>query len=112
MAKKCRLCGGLAKSCGKNIYGEEVYECTICLEPGHHSRFDDVTLFTEITKSPEALAEKVVYFDGLGFTSPFIDISYFVNRVHEAIDEEKYFKARDKAIAATVAKLNEVIEYE
>lgn len=50
MAKQCRLCGGLAQSCGKNIYGEEVYECTICHEPGHHSRFEETTAFAEREK--------------------------------------------------------------
>jgi hypothetical protein len=112
MSKKCTLCGGVVVFVGKNIFGENVYECMLCKEPGHHSRFDDVTLFTQVTQSPEALAEKVVYRDGLIFTSPFIDVSYFVSKVHEAIDEKKYFKARDKAIAATVVKLNEVVEHE
>jgi hypothetical protein len=112
MAKQCRLCGGLAQSCGENIFGEDVYECTLCKEPGHHSKFDDVTLFTEITKSPEALAEKVVYRDGLIFTSPFIEEMFDISKEQGETTEEKYFKARDKAIAATVAKLNEVVEHE
>lgn len=112
MSKQCRLCGGLAEFVGKNVFGEEVYECTTCHETGHHSRFKEITLFTQVTESPEALAEKVVYLDGLGFTSPFIDDSFFVGKEQGAIYQEKYFKARDKAIAATVAKLNEVIEHE
>ena len=70
------------------------------------------TVFDHITKSPEALAEKVVYLDGIGFTSPFIDDAYFVGKEKDESREERYFKARDKAIAATIAKLNEVIEHE
>jgi hypothetical protein len=59
MSKKCTLCGGIVAFVGKNVFGEDVYECMLCKEPGHHSKFDDVTLFTEITKSPEVLVEKL-----------------------------------------------------
>jgi hypothetical protein len=109
MSKKCTLCGGLVAFVGKNVFGEDVFECMLCKEPGHHSRFDDVTLFTQVTQSPEALAEKVVYRDGLIFKSPFIEEMFDISKEQGETREEKYFKARDKAIAATVAKLNEVV---
>lgn len=112
MAKQCRLCGGIVERCGTNVFGEDVYECTLCHEPGHHSRFEDVTLFTQVTQSPETLAEKVVYRDGLIYKSPFIDEMFDVTLEQGENIEEKYFKARDKAIAATVEKLNKVIDYE
>lgn len=50
MSKKCTLCGGIAEPCGKNVFGEDVYECTLCHEPGHHSRFKEITAFAEREK--------------------------------------------------------------
>jgi hypothetical protein len=50
MAKQCRLCGGLAQSCGENIFGEDVYECSICKEPGHAFRFKETNSFAEREK--------------------------------------------------------------
>ena len=105
MPKQCKLCGGIAKFVGKNVIGEDVYECTICKEPGHHSRFDDVTLFTEITKSPEALAEKLVYAVSYHWEMEF---RYTSN----LISGRKRFDTKEEAIAATLAKLNEKIDYE
>lgn len=102
MTKKCILCGGVAELCGKNIFGEDVYECTVCHEPGHHSRFDDVTLFTEITKSPEALAEKLVYCEK---PERFCECASWCSLL---LGKVSYAK-KAEAIAATVAKLNEVI---
>jgi hypothetical protein len=43
MAKQCRLCGGLAEFVGKNVFGVDVYECSICKEPGHSFRFKETT---------------------------------------------------------------------
>lgn len=101
MAKQCRLCGGLAQSCGENVFGEDVYECTICKEPGHHSRFEDVTLFTQITESPEVLAEKLVYCEE---PERFCENASWRSVL---LGKVSYAK-KAEAIAATVAKLKEV----
>lgn len=116
MPKQCRLCGGIAEPCGENVFGEDVYECKNCKETGHHSRFEDVTLFTEITKSPEVLAEKSVYAHECcripdGATSPFIDEIFWFDDEKGDTWDERFDSAWEKAIAATVAKLNEVIEH-
>lgn len=50
MAKQCRLCGGVAELCGKNIYGEDVYKCRTCKETGHHSRFKEINSTDEREK--------------------------------------------------------------
>lgn len=105
MPKKCILCGGAAELCGKNIFGEDVYECTVCHEPGHHSRFEDVTLFTEITKSPEARAEKLVYCEE---PERFCENASWRSVL---LGKVSYAK-KAEAIADTVAKLKEVVEHE
>ena len=50
MPKQCRLCGGLAEFVGKNVFGVDVYECSICKEPGHVFRFKEITAFAEREK--------------------------------------------------------------
>lgn len=83
-----------------------------CCEVCRWEDKDHPSLFYQITRSPEALAEKVVYLDGIAFTSPFIDDSYIVGKEKGESWEERYFKARDKAIAATVDELNKVVGHE
>ena len=64
------------------------------------------TLFDYITTSPEVLAEKLVYcvkfvtVGGNGFERWYSTLLPF--------DKDIYFYSREKAIAATVAKLKEV----
>ena len=72
-----------------------------------------MTIFHHITASPEVLAEKLVYMDyPIGYTSNIIDDVFPLDEEQGETREEKYYKARDKAIAATLAKLNEEIDYE
>lgn len=74
------------------------------------------TLFNRITQSPEVLAEETVYMDYnydkqmCGFTTPFIDEMFLIEEQPGKCHEEKYFCARNKAIAATVEKLKEFVE--
>jgi hypothetical protein len=104
MAKQCRLCGGLAEFVGKNVFGVDVYECSICKEPGHAFRFKETTLFAEITKSPEVLAEKLVYCEE---PERFCENASWCSLL---LGKVSYAK-KAEAIAATVAKLNEVVEH-
>jgi hypothetical protein len=103
MSKICPLCGGVAVLAGNNLLGEDVYECTICHEPGHYSRFkEDATVFHKITRSPEVLALQLVHImvcehdtSIKGWTSNIIfDV----------------FETYEEAIAATVARLKEVCD--
>ena len=103
MSKICPLCGGVAVKIGKNLLSEDVYECTLCHEPGHHSRFkEDATIFNRITASLEVLAEEFV---GLIFDHRFTSkYRYFSKLTRE------FYDTKPEAIAATVAKLKEVEE--
>ena len=99
MNKICPLCGGVAVLSGKNFLNEDVYECTVCHEPGHHSRFKEKTVFDKITESVEKLAGKLVYYASvkigretrLGWLS--------------TITGDRFYYLREEAIAATVAEL-------
>lgn len=101
MSKKCPLCGGVAVLSGKNFLDEDVYECTFCHEPGHHSRFKEQTVFDHITESVEALAEKLVYY--------YLQIPHFtvdLVEVHRStIIPHLTFESKEEAISATVEEL-------
>lgn len=103
MSKKCHYCGGNAELIGKNWDNEDVFRCKKCGKQGRDDRFSDrPTLFHRITASPEVLAEKLTYWQydpdqsRCGWTNSIIAGELYKN-YHEAI-------------AATVAKLNEVAE--
>jgi hypothetical protein len=107
MSKQCRLCGGLAEFVGKNVFGEDVYECTICKETGHHSRFDDITLFTEITKSPEVLAETYVHQMWNAFNGNYKWTSTLLTKRYPNKANLLLFDSKEEAIQATIAELEE-----
>jgi hypothetical protein len=103
MSKICPLCGGVAVIAGKNLLGEDVYECTLCHEPGHYSRFkEDATVFRKITQSPEVLAPALVH---IIVCEEDISLKGWTSNVVMDV-----FETYEEAIAATVAKLKEVAE--
>lgn len=65
-----------------------------CGQLGMSEKFPKMTVFQQITQSPEVLAEKLVFWEG-GWTSRFIQFTS---------------TNREEAIAATVMKLKEVAE--
>lgn len=72
------------------------------------------TVFDQITPSPEVLAEKSVYAHECcripdGATSPFIDEIFWFDDEKGDTWDERFDSAWEKAIAATVAKLKEVV---
>jgi hypothetical protein len=67
------------------------------------------TVFKTITTSPEVLAEKLVYCVPV----PLFDFGAGLERwytVFSPFDNNKYFRTKEEAFAATVAKLKEVEE--
>jgi hypothetical protein len=67
------------------------------------------TLFDRITTSPEVLAEKLVYCVPV----PLFDFGAGLERwytVFSPFDNNKYFRTKEEAIAATVEKLKEVCD--
>ena len=101
MSKMCTLCGSTdVVPCGNNLFGEPMLMCNNCKEPGVVAKFEDCTVFQQITQSPETLAEKLVYH---GVTS--WDDEFYASTICNEI-----YKTRAEAIAATVAMLKEVAE--
>lgn len=109
MNRKCPKCGNVNTLLPQaEHHGERLVTCLICGQTGRESTFPGMTLFDQITASPEVLAENIVYEerehsvlteDGIGaifpggYTSAILDLSY---------------GTKAEAIAATVAKLKEV----
>lgn len=69
---------------------------------------DNPSLFYRITRSPEVLAEKLVYWD----MSYYDDSENPRCKWASTIIDDVYFDDLDEAIAATVAKLKEVADAE
>lgn len=83
----------------EDIYygGTQYYECQSCLCRGDKDNFPEMTLFHQITASPEVLAAEMVFWghdkDSEWYTSHLLDEDY---------------RTEAEAISATVAKLKEV----
>lgn len=65
------------------------------------------TLFDRITSSPEVLAEKLVYCVPVPLFDPGAGLERWYT-VFSPFDAKKYFRTKEEAIAATVAKLKEI----
>ena len=76
--------------------GTSYYRCKTCGRLGDKTHFTPMTVFHQITASPEVLAEKLVYrYDGNGTWRSFLLYGY-------------EFLTKEEAIAATVERLKEV----
>lgn len=93
MSKKCPDCGSLNV---EEVFDGESY-CKDCFLHCATDDLEDASLFDQITQSPETLAEKLVEdtMDGTMFYS--------------VLTKEDYC-TKERALAATVAKLKEVVE--
>jgi hypothetical protein len=98
----CGKCGSHKVVDAGSYAGSYFFKCETCGQSGMREEFPEMTLFHQITASPEVLAESVVhtYEMAIGgsmfrvyWTSPFVDNLYL---------------DKAEAIAATVARLKEV----
>jgi hypothetical protein len=94
------------------IYWDREGGCEVCRWEDE----DHPSLFYHITRSPEVLAEEFIHLeydrskDKCGFTSQYLEEIFIIEEQEGKNHEEKYFNARNKALAATVARLKEVEE--
>lgn len=94
----CPKCGNIDVSW---IRDDTDYTQYICLSCKQGFCYPPKTLFDQLTASPEVLAEKLV----------FITVTAWGETVYiSTIIRDGMFKTREEALAATVAKLNEVAE--
>lgn len=94
MSKKCPICGRGIGVYQDYVGGTSFFKCDICGYTG--CDFEDMTVFDLIAQSPETLAEDMVYSVGKVWASTLI--------------VDTTFDSYEEAIAATVARLKEVIE--
>jgi hypothetical protein len=107
-----RICGR-CKSSVVLPYGQTaLFKCQNCSALGSQSEFPEATLFDQLTASPEAMAEKLVYcIDSSSFR--VIDsagrlLAYENEVLASTILPGSFWTKYEEAIAATVAKLKEV----
>ena len=101
----CKRCRSTNVVVHGSYGGTTYYYCKACQDWGEKDQFPEQTLFDQITASPEALAEKLVYkkIDSFYYTSGG------VVRWTSPISDWEY-DTKPEAIAATVAKLKEVCD--
>lgn len=92
MSKKCPDCGSLNV---KEVFDNESY-CKDCFLQCATDDLEDATVFDHIKQSPKVLAEKLVF--------PLHD-GWWMSTV---IDDGSRFATKALAIAATMARLEEV----
>lgn len=95
---RCKLCKSTdVTAYTPGIFGDSRHRYNSCGEISFTADFVEPTVFDTITSSPEVLAEKLVYWEQnppeSGWTSEII---------------RGVYRKREEAIAATVAKLEEV----
>lgn len=96
----CKNCKSVAVEYEDYCGGTSYYRCNTCGMRGNKDKFTQQSLFDRITVSPEVLAEKLVYY---GVTS-------WDDEIYASTICDEIYKTRAEAIAATVAKLQEVAE--
>lgn len=114
MSKKCPKCS----SCNIHVTAypyptANMATCYDCGCAGEERDFPEQTLFDQITAAPEVLAEKLVYktYDVIVRTwDTDKDDWGTAEPTWKSVIIEYNFNTREDAIAATVAKLNEVAE--
>lgn len=95
MSKKCSWCGGKVNA----GFAWDGYYCPHCNENLTDKDVLPMTVFEQITDSPEVLAEVLVY-------SVMLDYCY--EEWYSTLFPDKDFCTKAEAITATVAKLKEV----
>lgn len=99
MSKKCPMCGRGVGVYQDYVGGTSFFRCDICGHTG--CDFEDATLFDRITRSVEVLAPRFIY---------TVCTSDGEQRWCSALLEVGSWFSESEAIAATVARLNEVCE--
>lgn len=106
-----RICG----RCGStdieenSLRGEVIWcNCNRCKYFAKVADFPEQSLFDRITQSPEVLAPKFVY--NKVYMECEGDLSYWVSSYFSTIIPGKSWEYEAEAIAATLAKLKEVVE--
>lgn len=117
MSKKiCEKCNSFDGTCCQSGFA---FPYDIDCSDSHCDYFEEkskTTFFQQITQSPDVLAEEFIHLeydrskDECGFTSQYLEEIFIIKEQEGKDHEEKYFNARNKAIAATVAKLKEVVK--
>lgn len=103
MSKKCIWCGGMAVYLG---FAGVKYYCPHCEEILTEDEvINDMTVFEQITQSPETLAEKLVYEELITEED-----DGYVYRWRSTILPNDFWYSEEKAIAATMVKLKEVMK--
>lgn len=100
----CRKCKSAMILPHERLTG--VLQCQKCGCIGHAVDFPKLTVFDQITESPEVLADKLVY--EIHSTDPVFGGTYYW-WCSTVIPGEKWVKKED-AIAATLERLKEVVE--
>ena len=117
------------KRCGDCIFYHGIYDdcgvCTLCETDETFDKTCDFvysckkfqpkqpeTLFDRITSSPEVLAEKLVYQRNCKMIhqNDKCTIGYWTFSWKSSVIKGQSFETREEAIAATVAKLKEVVK--
>jgi hypothetical protein len=96
----CKNCKSDAVEYEDYCGGTSYYRCKTCGQRGNKDKFTQPTIFDRITSSPEVLAENVV-------ESAYDPVKN--RRYYTSVFIEGWCSSRKKAIAATVARLKEVV---
>lgn len=103
MSNKCPRCGNslMAILASNKNPLTDILQCDICRFAGERRIFNNTTLFDRITQSPEVLAEELVYCEK---PECFCECASWRSVILGNVS----YATKEKAIAATVAKLKEV----
>jgi hypothetical protein len=106
----CKNCKSISVEyedyCGCTSY----YRCKTCGQRGDKDKFTQQTVFHRITASPEVLAEKLVYQRNskVIHQNDKCTLEYWTFSWKSSVIKGQSFETKEEAIAATVARLNEV----
>ena len=113
-----RICGRCKSSVvvpWNNV--KDFYKCMNCSAMGYAEKFPEKTVFQQITASEEVLAPKFVYEAAIRTSKLVYDqrgrgvgVGYDIEEVWKSTITEDTYISEAEAIAATLAKLKEVVK--
>ena len=98
----CKNCKSVAVEYEDYCGGTQYYRCKTCGQRGSKDKFTQLTIFGQITQSPEMLAKELITTTYDEYKDCNVYWAWLGNGRREA------YYAKAEAIAATVAKLKEV----
>lgn len=104
----CKNCKSTAVEYEDYCGGTSYYRCKTCGQRGDKDKFTQQTVFHRITASPEVLAENLVYSFNLYRNTS--DERVKQKHWSSSLTEDYAFETKKEAIAATVAKLKELVK--